>query len=193
MIYCVILIINILRSNKMLNFLIATANGDGDGNGWMTWLLIGLLVVGVLAMVVFPMFNKNKKQKEADEGRKFLRPGDKIKTVGGIVGTIVQINNVSDTEKELVIETGINETKTTMTLDINALYVIMQRGNESLAAIEQARQEKEAADAARLVEKQAKKTGGNKSAGSYNTSVKPQPKVFEDTNADPSADSTKDE
>lgn len=159
----------------MFNIFLTSGGTEGD-SGWMTWLLIGLLVVMVIAMVVVPMFTRNKKQKEADESKKFLRPGDKIKTVGGIVGTIVEVNNISETEKELVIETGIGDRKTTMTIDVNALYIIMQRGADSLAAIEQARQEKAAAEAARLAEKDAKKSGGyNRDAG-----AQPQVKVFEE-------------
>ena len=143
----------------MLNILFAAA-GEEPKNDWMTFLLIGLVVVMVVVVVVLPMFSRNKQKKEADEGKRFLRPGDKIKTVGGIVGTIIAINTISEAEKELVIETGIDDRKTTMVIDLNALYVIMQRGAESTAAIEQARQEREAAEAARLAEKMAKKNGG---------------------------------
>ena len=144
----------------MLNIFL---EGEGDApadNGIMMWILLGFLVVMVFVLVVLPMFTKNKQKKEADEGKRFLRPGDKIKTVGGIVGTIVAINQISEVEKELVIETGIDDRKTTMVIDMNAMYMIMQRGAESLAAIEQAKQEREAAEAARLAEKQAKKNGG---------------------------------
>ena len=143
----------------MLNIFL---EGEGDApadNGIMMWILLGFLVVMVFVLVVLPMFTKNKQKKEADEGKRFLRPGDKIKTVGGIVGTIVAINQISEVEKELVIETGIDDRKTTMVIDMNAMYMIMQRGAESLAAIEKAKQEREAAEAARLAAKQARKNG----------------------------------
>lgn len=143
-------------SNSIFGFLL-TDSDAAPKTDYTTWIILGVIAVLVVGMLIVNMFNRNKRNKESDFDKKFLRPGDKIKTIGGIVGTITEINVVSDTEKEMVIESGSGDNKTTMTLDVNAVYVIMSRGAESLAAIEKARQEKEAAEAAKAAAKLAKK------------------------------------
>lgn len=62
-------------------------------------LLMLVALVGVFYfMIIRP---ENKRKKAAEELRNNLKKGDKLTTIGGIVGTIVQVND--DT---LVIETG---------------------------------------------------------------------------------------
>lgn len=139
----------------MLSLLLdATTEGTTD---WTSYLFIGAIILIVVVVFIVPSFSRNKKIKEAEEEKKFIRPGDKIKTVGGIVGIITEVNNVNEFEIELVLKTGTVGSESTMTFDINALYMIMERGEESLAALEEARLQKEAELQAKLAEKSAKK------------------------------------
>ena len=82
----------------MLNFLTATAGGMSSS--------IVMLVV-MLAVFYFMLIRpENKRKKEAEEMRSAVKTGDKIVTIGGICGTVV---NVKDTK--LVIETGADQVR----------------------------------------------------------------------------------
>lgn len=92
-----------------------------------TWIFVALLVVLVVVLLVVPMFTNKKRAKQTSELHNSLRPGDVIKTVGGIIGTIKEVRQVSPVDKEMVIETGDGDNKTTMVFDVQALYQIMSR------------------------------------------------------------------
>lgn len=99
-----------------------------------TIVFIVLLVLLIVALLVVPMFTNKKRAKQTDELHRSLKPGDLIKTVGGIIGTIKEIRQISPVDKEMVIETGEEGSKTTMVFDIQALYQVMSRANTTVAA-----------------------------------------------------------
>ncbi len=86
------------------------------------FIIVGLLLV---VMVVLPMFTNKKRQQAVQEMHSRITVGTKIKTVGGIVGTIIQINEINSLEKEFVLETGLDGSKCTMVFDFNAIYQVM--------------------------------------------------------------------
>lgn len=63
-----------------------------------TILMLVVLIAVFYFMIIRP---ENKRKKAAEQLRSNLKKGDKLTTIGGIVGTIVQVNN--DT---IVIETS---------------------------------------------------------------------------------------
>ena len=68
--------------------------------GGMTTSLI--MIVGMIALMYFMMIRpENKRKKEAEQMRNALKNGDKITTIGGITGTVVDIK-----EDRFVIETS---------------------------------------------------------------------------------------
>ena len=83
----------------MLNFLSATAAG---GMGSSVIMLVVMLVVFYF-MLIRP---ENKRKKEAEQMRSAVRKGDKITTIGGIVGTIVDVK-----ESRVVIETSADQVR----------------------------------------------------------------------------------
>ena len=83
----------------MLNFLTATAAG---GMGSSIIMLVVMLVVFYF-MLIRP---ENKRKKEAEEMRSSVKTGDKIVTIGGITGTVV---NVKDSR--IVLETGADQVR----------------------------------------------------------------------------------
>lgn len=117
-----------------------------------TWIFVALLVVLVVVLLVVPMFTNKKRAKQTTELHNSLRPGDVIKTVGGIIGTIKSIRQISPNDKEMVIETGEGDNKTTMVFDIQALYQVMSRADAPVDAFEEhtdePKTEEEAAPAA---------------------------------------------
>ena len=79
----------------MLHFLAENTNG-----GEMTSMLISLaLMFGIFYfMLIRP---ENKRKKEAEALRTALKVGDKITTIGGVTGVVVDVK-----EEKFVIETG---------------------------------------------------------------------------------------
>ena len=66
-----------------------------------------LIIGGMIAIFYFMMIRpENKRKKEAEEMRNSLSVGDRITTIGGIVGVIVNIK-----EDKFVIETGADQVR----------------------------------------------------------------------------------
>ncbi len=81
----------------MLPFLAEEAVPAGTGLG-------GTLIMFVALLAVFYFFMirpENKKKKEAEAMRAAIKTGDKITTIGGIMGTVVHVKDES-----LIIETS---------------------------------------------------------------------------------------
>ena len=81
----------------MLNFLTTTTTGTEGGLGSMLLPLIAMFVVFYFILIR----PENKRKKEAEQLRSNLKNGDKITTIGGITGTVVDVK-----EDKFVIETG---------------------------------------------------------------------------------------
>ena len=82
------------------------------GEGIPTAQLGGLLPI-VLIFVVFYFFlirPEKKRKKEVDNMRAGLKRGDKVTTIGGIVGNVVKVNDKNDL---ITIETGPDKVKLT--------------------------------------------------------------------------------
>lgn len=86
----------------MLSLLFATATTDNAAQqpgGSYTFLL---MLVALFAVMYFMVIRpENKKKKEQEALRNSLHKGDKITTIGGIMGKIVDIK-----DDKIVIETG---------------------------------------------------------------------------------------
>ncbi len=96
-------------------------------NTMQTVILIVLLVVMVIVLVFLPMIGNKQRAKTTAALHSSLGPGDVIKTVGGIVGVIKEINDISPVDKEMVVETGVGDNKSTMVFDIQAVYQVVKK------------------------------------------------------------------
>ena len=85
----------------MFNFLTTTPDAMG-GMGSTLFMLIMMIAVFYF-MLIRP---ENKRKKEAEEMRSSVKTGDKITTIGGIVGTVVNVK-----ESKIVIETGADQVR----------------------------------------------------------------------------------
>ena len=124
----------------MLNFLTGTAAG---GMGSSMIMLVVMLVVFYF-MLIRP---ENKRKKEAEQMRASVKTGDKITTIGGIVGTVVNVK-----ESKIVIETSADRVRIEFVKD-----AISSNETASARAAEEA---KKAAEA-KAKEKAAKKAEKN--------------------------------
>ena len=83
-----------------MNILSATATGAGMGS---TLLMMVLMIAIFYFMLIRP---ENKKKKEAEQMRGAVKKGDKIITIGGIVGVVVDVK-----ESRIVIETSADQVR----------------------------------------------------------------------------------
>lgn len=70
------------------------------GGGWSIWVMFILIIVVMWFFMIRP---QRKQQKELQKFRDGLQKGDKVVTIGGICGTVVEIK-----EKTLLIEVDSN-------------------------------------------------------------------------------------
>ncbi len=109
-----------------------------------TVIMLVLLAVMVVVLIVLPMFTNKRRNKAINDLHSSLRPGDVVKTVGGIVGTITEIREISPVDKEMVVETGVGDRKSTMVFDVQAVYQVLSKVD---APVEPAPSEEKPAEA----------------------------------------------
>ncbi len=70
------------------------------GNAWQMWVMLILIFVVMWFFMIRP---QRKQQKELQKFREGLKKGDKVVTVGGIYGTVVEVK-----ERSLLLEVDSN-------------------------------------------------------------------------------------
>ena len=85
----------------MINFLTATV--DASAGLGSTIIMMAVMLGVFYFMLIRP---ENKRKKEAEQMRSAVKKGDQIVTIGGIVGTVVDVK-----EKNIVIETGADQVR----------------------------------------------------------------------------------
>ena len=88
-------------------FTILETSGSATGAGASTILMFVVLIVVFYFFMIRP---ENKKKKAMEAMRSALKVGDKITTIGGIVGTVVHIK-----DDNIVIETSADRVRMELT------------------------------------------------------------------------------
>lgn len=97
-----------------------SGSGASTGSEWVTYVLLGVIVVAVIVMFVVSSRRNKKRQEEADKLINAVRPGNKVKTIGGVCGIVVEVD---DEENTFVLETGTEASgKSYMKFDKQAIY-----------------------------------------------------------------------
>ncbi len=126
------------------------------------WILIGVILVAIVVMFVFSGKRNKQSQQEYIEQLQALKPGNKVKTAGGICGIVVE---VCDEDNTIIMETGSEQSgKSYIKMDKELIAQTDAKGPTQIAreAAEAARKaEKEAAMAAKKAEKEAKLAAKN--------------------------------
>lgn len=100
-----------------MNFLLANSFFNS------TWFLVIVLVVAV-GLLLFTSFTRRKKEEQyRNDLNEKLVNGAKVRTIGGIYGTIVSVRNTTD-GKIVLLETGEGDKKSYTTVHINAILDI---------------------------------------------------------------------
>ena len=127
----------------MLNFLTTTADPTASGGLMSTLLMMGIMFGIMYFMLIRP---ENKRKKEAEQMRASVRNGDQITTIGGIVGTVVNIK-----ENKIVIETGADQVRIEL-----EKWAISTNDTAAAAAKEQAKKDQAAKAKAKAAKKAEK-------------------------------------
>ena len=106
----------------LFNLLADTGAGSTttpQGNTGSIIMMI-VLIVAIIGLFIWQSISGKKKQKEAQAMVNSLKIGDKVKTIGGICGYVVEINNDENT---FVLETGTAKgEKSFVKFDKGAIY-----------------------------------------------------------------------
>lgn len=84
-----------------------------------TWIFIAFFAVLLVIMMITSSRSNKKRQKEAEDKLNNMRIGDKVKTIGGICGIVVEINPEENT---FVLSTGVDNEGTLIKFDMVAVY-----------------------------------------------------------------------
>ena len=122
-----------------MNLLTATA-GAGMGS---TLIMMVLMIAIFYFMLIRP---ENKRKKEAEQMRSSVKKGDKITTIGGIVGTVVDVK-----ETRIVLETGADQVR--VELEKWAISTNETAAENAKAEAKKAQEAKAKAKAAKKAEK----------------------------------------
>ena len=69
-----------------------SSNKQGGRSGWSMWIMLALIFVVMWFFMIRP---QKKQQKELQNFRDSLKKGDKVVTIGGIYGTVVEIKEAT--------------------------------------------------------------------------------------------------
>ena len=132
----------------MLYFLTDAGTNGADTTGGLGGGL-GMLLPLILIVVVFYFLMirpENKRKKEAEQMRNSVKTGDKITTIGGIVGTVVHVK-----DDKIVIETSADQVRMEL-----AKWAISTNDTADAAAKEKAKKDQEAKAKAKAAKKAEK-------------------------------------
>lgn len=93
---------------------------ESSGSNWGSIIFIVLIVAAFVAMMVFNSRSNKKRQQESQKMLDAIKPGSKVKTIGGICGVVVEVNPEENT---FVLETGTEASgKSFIKFDKQAVY-----------------------------------------------------------------------
>ncbi len=125
----------------MIQFLEATANPAGS---MMSTLVMLVLMVAVFYFLLIRP--ENKRKKEAEQMRSSVKNGDEITTIGGVIGTVVDVK-----ENKFVLETSADRVRIEF-----AKWAISSNETAAAAAKEEAKKAQEAKAKAKAAKKAEK-------------------------------------
>ena len=129
----------------IFNLLSAASGSSSSGTGaqenpWMSWVMIGILVVILVVFMVYNRRTQKKRQEETQNTLDAIKPGNKVKTIGGICGIVVEVCD----DNTFVLETGSeNSGKSYMKFDKQAVYQTDAVAEKAAAPVPAAEETKE--------------------------------------------------
>ena len=100
--------------NKMISSLLV------ESSTIFTYVILGVMIVAIVVMFIFSGKRRKKQEEEAKKLIDSVKPGNKVKTIGGICGIVVEVDNEENT---FVLETGTEQSgKCFIKFDRQAIY-----------------------------------------------------------------------
>ena len=97
-----------------------TTGAENSGNPWTTYIMLGVMVIAIVALMIFNRRSQKKKQTETENMLNAIKTGNKVKTIGGICGIVVEVCPEDNT---FVLETGTEASgKSYLKFDKQAVY-----------------------------------------------------------------------
>ena len=104
----------------IFNLLTESSSSSAEtGNPYGTWIIMGVLVLVIVAFMIFNRRNQKKRQEETKSMLDAIKPGNKVKTIGGVCGVVVEVCD----DNTFVLETGTEASgKSYLKFDKQAVY-----------------------------------------------------------------------
>lgn len=101
-------------------FNLLTDTPENTGSPWGMYIMLGAIAILFVVMMVYSRRSQAKRQQETMEMLNAIKPGNKVKTIGGICGVVVEICKEDNT---FVLETGTEASgKSYIKFDMQAVY-----------------------------------------------------------------------
>ena len=99
----------------------STTSGDTPaGNNYGSLIMLAIMAVAIIALFVFNRRSNKKREEESKAMLAAIKPGNKVKTIGGICGIVVE---VCPDDNTFVLETGTEKSgKSYIKFDMQAIY-----------------------------------------------------------------------
>ena len=124
---------------ELLNFFDGEGTTTDNPNGWITYVILGVLLVGMVLLMIIP---QRRQKKRAEEMMAKLAIGSIVTTIGGIVGEVVELD-----DKHIWLLTGLGENKIVMQFVRQAIHSIAPApGTPEFEAEQKAAEQKEKAE-----------------------------------------------
>lgn len=120
----------------LFNLLDSAASTGNGGSSVGTWIMMGVLFLIIIVFMVFNRQTQKKKQQETMNMLDAIKPGNKVKTIGGICGVVVEVCPEDNT---FVLETGTEASgKSYLKFDKQAVYQTDAVAKKEEAPVEEA-------------------------------------------------------
>lgn len=134
------------------NLLTEGADQQQQGNPWSSYIIMGVLLIVIVVFMVMNRRNQKKRQEETVNMLNAIKPGNKVKTIGGICGVVVEVCD----DNTFVLETGTEKSgKSYIKFDKQAVYqtdaVAEKSAAQAQAPVETPAQEEKAEEASEPV------------------------------------------
>ncbi|MDE6505258.1 MAG: preprotein translocase subunit YajC [Clostridia bacterium] len=94
-----------------------------EPGGYQNYIMLAIVAVLIVVIIVFYVFSSKKRKKQEQDAQDLInavKPGNKVKTIGGICGIVVEVDNEENT---FVLETGTEQSgKSYIKFDRQAIY-----------------------------------------------------------------------
>ncbi|MBO5772850.1 MAG: preprotein translocase subunit YajC [Clostridia bacterium] len=122
----------------LLNLISFFEETPQDNSGWITWIVLGVMLVGLILLTVIP---QKKQKKKTEEMMSKIGVGSEIITIGGIVGKIVELDDLYVT-----IKTGEFGQESTIKLLRQGIHSLVPDGTEAADVIKSGNGKKDETD-----------------------------------------------